>query len=67
MNDTKTTTAAKQATIRYIREKVHEIRIRYRNDEWVNNLFPAIKKSGKPVATFIKEAVKEKIERDGLR
>lgn len=57
---------SKQATLKYIKSKQQEIKIRYRKDEFEERIQPAIKKSGLPTATFIKDAVEEKIERDGL-
>ena len=57
---------SKKATLKYIKGKQQEIKIRYRKDEFEERIQPAIKKSGLPTATFIKDAVEEKIERDGL-
>lgn len=57
---------AKQATLKYIKSKQQEIKIRYRKDEFDERIQPAIKKSGLPTATFIKDAIEEKIERDKL-
>ena len=56
----------KQATLKYIKSKQQEIKIRYRKDEFDERIQPAIKKSGLPTATFIKDAIEEKIERDKL-
>lgn len=57
---------AKESTKKYIKEKQHEIKIRYKIDEYEQRIRPAIEKSGIPMATFIKRAVDEKIERDEL-
>lgn len=57
---------SKQATLKYIKSKQQEIKIRYRKDEFDEKIQPAIKKSGLPTATFIKDAIEEKIERDKL-
>ena len=57
---------SKQATLKYIKSKQQEIKIRYRKDEFDERIQPAIKKSGLPTATFIKDAIEEKIERDKL-
>lgn len=57
---------SKQATLKYIKSKQQEIKIRYRKDEFDERIQPAIKKSGLPTATFIKNAIEEKIERDKL-
>ena len=58
--------AAKQRTLKYRKKSQHTVSLAYKQDEYDNDIAPAIKKSGKPVATFIKEAVREKIDRDGL-
>ena len=57
---------SKQATLKYIKSKQQEIKNRYRKDEFDERIQPAIKKSGLPTATFIKDAIEEKIERDKL-
>ncbi len=57
---------AKRATIKYVKDKQQRIEVKYKNDEYQSRIQPAIEKSGLPVATFIKQAVDEKIERDGL-
>ena len=57
---------SKQATLKYIKSKQQEIKIRYRKVEFDERIQPAIKKSGLPTATFIKDAIEEKIERDKL-
>ncbi len=56
----------KRATIKYIKEKQRIVDVKWKKTVFENEIEPAIKKSGKPMATFIKEAVVEKIERDGL-
>lgn len=58
--------AAKRATIKYTQEKVKRLEIRYTKEEFEQRIEPAVEKSGIPVATFIKEAIEEKIERDQL-
>lgn len=55
---------SKSATIKYIKDKQQEIKIRYKKDEYTNKILPAIEKSGLPVATYIKQAVAEKIMND---
>ena len=57
---------SKNAVLKYKREKQHPINISYKKEEYENVIRPAIKKSGLPTATFIKEAIYEKIERDHL-
>ena len=58
--------AGKQASLRYRKEKQHQVALSWKVTEYEQKIAPAIRKSGKPVATFVKEAVREKIERDGL-
>ena len=57
---------AKKATIKYMKEKQQELKIRYKKDDYEQRIQPAIEKSGLPTATFIKQAIDEKIYRDGL-
>ena len=52
---------AKMATLKYIRDKQQEIKVRYRKEEYEQDVLPAIRKTGLPVATYIKQAVSEKI------
>lgn len=56
--------ATKKATLKYIKEKQAQVTVRFRKDDYDNRILPAIKKSGKPVSTYIKDAVDEKIRRD---
>lgn len=53
-----------KATVKYIREKQKEINLRFTMREFDTNILPYIEESGLPIATFIKNAIKEKIERD---
>ena len=57
---------SKKATIKYIKDKQREVKIRFKKDDYDTRIEPAIKKSGVPTATFIKAAIDEKIARDGL-
>ena len=59
--------SAKKATMKYIKNSLHTIKIRFKNEEYENNIAPAIKKSGLPAATFVKKAIYEKIGADGLQ
>ena len=56
----------KKATLKYRKDKQHPISLSYRQDEYDNYIAPAIKRSGKKTATFIKEAIQEKITREHL-
>ena len=60
------TEASKRATIKYIKEHTKQIMVRYKKEEYIERIKPAIDKSGIPISTFIKQAILEKIERDGL-
>ena len=59
-------TSTKTATMKYIKEKQQEIKIRFKKDDYDQRILPAIKKSGLATATFIKQAIEEKITRDVL-
>lgn len=58
--------AHKRATLKYTKDKLKTVHIRYKNMEFEQRILPAAERSGLPVATFFKEAVNEKIERDQL-
>ncbi len=57
---------AKKATMKYIKDKQQRLEIKYKKDDYESRIQPAIEKSGLPTATFIKQAIDEKIVRDGL-
>ena len=50
----------------YVKDHQKQIMIKYKNEDYESRIQPAIEKSGLPTATFIKQAIDEKIERDGL-
>lgn len=56
----------KKRTIRYIKEKIKRIEIRYQKEEYNERILPAVTNSGMKMSAFFKQAVEEKIERDGL-
>ena len=56
--------SAKKSTMKYIKEKQHEIKLRYKKEEYENHVLPSVTKSGLPIATYIKQAVYEKIKAD---
>lgn len=58
------TEQSKKATMKYIKEKTKIINLKFRTEEYEQNIYPVIKKTGLPVATYIKQAIIEKIERD---
>ena len=49
---------------RYVKEKQHSILLRFKKETFETDIKPYIDKSGLPVVTFIKQAIKEKIERE---
>lgn len=51
-------------SMRYNKKHQHRIEIKYKNSYYDEIIKPAIEESGLPVATYIKLAIKEKIERD---
>lgn len=57
---------SKKATLKYRRDKQHPISLAYKQEEYEQRIKPAIERSGLPTATFIKQAIDEKIDRDGL-
>lgn len=57
---------SKTATMKYIKDKQQEIKIRFKKEDYDHRILPAIKKSGMATATFIKQAIDEKIIRDKL-
>ena len=57
---------AKKATMKYLKTKQKRLVIFYKKDDYEQFVKPAIDKSGLPTTTFIKKAVAEKIEKDGL-
>ena len=56
---------AKKATIKYIKEKLRQYTIRFNKEDYEQRIAPAIEASGMNVSAFIKEAIDEKIGRDG--
>ena len=58
---------AKKATMKYIKDKQQRLYVNYRKEDYERDIKPYIEKSGLPAATFIKQAVAEKIERDKKR
>lgn len=50
----------------YRKEKLKRVEIHWLKEDFESKIQPAILKTGKPINTFIKEAVREKIEREGL-
>ena len=59
-------TYGKNATMKYIKEKTKQVVVRWKKEDYDNRIKPGIEKSGLPMATFIKQAVEEKLLRDNL-
>jgi hypothetical protein len=57
---------SKKATMKYIKEKMQQFTIRFTKSDYDERIKPGIEKSGLKPTTFIKQAIYEKIERDGL-
>ena len=51
-------------SVKYIKEKTKTIYLRFKTEEYEQNIYPVIQKTGLPVATHIKQAIREKMERD---
>lgn len=54
---------SKEATIKYIAENLKRIEIRFPKKEYEEFIAPAIERSGKTTAAFIKDAIYQEIER----
>lgn len=57
---------SKKATMKYIKEKMQQFTIRFTKSDYDERIKPAIEKSGLKPTTFIKQAIEEKIARDGI-
>lgn len=57
---------AKEQSIKYIKNNQKRIQINWLKSDFETRVEPAIEKTGKKVGTFFKEAVEEKLEREGL-
>lgn len=53
--------------LRYKKKNQKSLSISYKRDFYEEQILPAIKKSGLPVAAFVKMAIEEKIQRDHLQ
>lgn len=52
-----------KSAIKYKKEKQHRVEVSWKKADFTERIEPVIKESGLPVATFIKDAVDEKIKR----
>ena len=57
---------SKKATMKYIKDKMQQFTIRFKQTDYDERIKPAIEASGLKPTTFIKKAIDEKIERDNL-
>ncbi len=55
---------SKEATIKYMKEKLKQLNIRFKKDEYEEVIKPLIDRSGLKPITYIKLALKEKLNRD---
>ena len=58
--------STKKAIANYHKYKLKRIPLDLNKKDFEERIKPAIDRSGLPVQTFIKKAIEEKIERDGL-
>ena len=56
----------KVQNMKYMEEKQLRVPLNWLKEDFEKRVKPAIKRSGMPVATFIKTAVNEKIDRDEI-
>lgn len=56
----------KQSSIKYRKAHQRPVALSYVDSEWEEVVYPAIQKTGEPIATFIKKAVRQRIERENL-
>lgn len=56
----------KNNNLRSFKKRQKRVSLNWQKEDFEGRVEPAIKKSGLPTSTFIKKAVNEKIERDGL-
>ena len=54
----------KKATMKYIKSKQKRVELLFHKEQFETIIEPAIAESGLPTATYIKQAIMEKIERD---
>lgn len=55
-----------QYDIEYAKENLKRISVNFQKDEFETRIKPSIEKTGLPLSTFIKTAIYEKIDREGL-
>ena len=60
------TESLKDTNLKYFKNNQRRIALNWLKDDYEKRVAPAIKRSGKPTSTFIKEAIEEKLVRDSL-
>lgn len=56
----------KEYIAKYLKDKQIRVPLNWLKEDFENRVRPAIQKTGKPISTFIKDAVNEKLIREGL-
>ena len=56
----------KDTNLKYFKNNQRRIALNWLKDDYEKRIAPAIKRSGMPTSTFIKEAIEEKLVRDAL-
>ena len=56
----------KDNNLKYFKANQKRIALNWIKDDYERRIAPAIKRSGMPISTFIKEAIVEKLVGDGL-
>ena len=56
----------KETNLKYFKNNQKRIALNWLKDDYENRIAPAIKRSGMPTSTFVKEAIEEKLVRDAL-
>lgn len=52
--------------IKYRKENQKRVEVNWLKKDFEERIYPGIQKTGKPVNTFIKEAVEEKLQRENI-
>lgn len=54
----------KNNNLKYFKDKQKRVSLNWLKEDFEGRIEPEIRKTGKPISTYIKEAVEEKIARD---
>lgn len=55
---------SRKASVKYIRNEQKRISVNWLKTDYEKNIGPFVNKSGMSLASFVKEAVREKVERE---